>query len=305
MNKKTTPKISFLITAFDEAKTIANCLDTLISPKFVEGKYDFEILLACPDKETHETAKKALKKRGLENKLIHVKDQKKGKPMALNLLFHKASGDYWILTDGDTYFDKNASTNLIKKISKKNLDLVSGRPISADKKDNFWGYIGHLLANAAHQRRSEGSFFPASGYLMAIKARQLRLPSKCLSDDAYISYNIYNSKGKVGYSPESKVYIKYANNLKDFLIQKKRSVGGFVQLLEYPEIQVKKKPTRSIWIEISYVFFPIKYAQNLQQLIWSLGLYPLRLYMWVLIFWERKILQKSFTKTWQRVESTK
>jgi glycosyltransferase involved in cell wall biosynthesis len=293
--------ISFLITAYKEPQSIGKCLNTLISKQFLEyaqsQDLDYEILLACPDSETLEKARET----GLE--IIHIQDPARGKPTALNLLLKKAQGDYWIFTDGDCWFDENSTKNLIAAISKTQAEIFSARPISGDLKTNFFGYIGHLLADSAHFRRSENTFFPVSGYFYGLKKQpDLQIPEDCLSDDAYISYLIYQKTQQIPiYVPQSLVYIKYATSLKDFYKQKRRSAGGFSQLKEYGFAKV----TRSFFEELKYFQLPLKYAKNWQELSWSLALFPIRFWLWVLIFWDRKILKKSFKDTWQRVESTK
>lgn len=333
---------SFLITSFQEPKTITKCLKGLLSQSFLDLKQDFEVLLACPDLDTLSAGISFLAQNfdlkqtkdqklfsytqatddllGIELEIYlkqqkigsfkHIKDPKKGKPTALNLLFQKASKDLLILTDGDTFADEQAVCKLLEKKKETKASLVSARPFSLDSKNNFWGYIGHLLADAADLKRMQNQIFPASGYLFLIslekfkKNFKLQIPEQVLSDDAYISYLFQAKKLKTAYQPEAKVYLKYANNLKDFVNQKRRSLGGFTQLLSYSELDLKQNQ-RSLLEELKFLFFPLKYAKNLKQLGYSLVFYPLRLYLWLLIFIDQKILRKSFEKTWVRIESTK
>jgi cellulose synthase/poly-beta-1,6-N-acetylglucosamine synthase-like glycosyltransferase len=137
-----------------------------------------------------------------------------------------------------------------------------------------------------------------------MRATKVRAPEDTLVEDAYISYVIHNQGGKIVYAPEAVVYVKYPTNMNDFYKQRKRTVGGFVQLWKYGVVTEETK-SRSFWRELEYAWFPLKYAQNLKELLWSFMLYPIRLWLWIRIYWERKVLNKSFFKTWVRVESTK
>jgi cellulose synthase/poly-beta-1,6-N-acetylglucosamine synthase-like glycosyltransferase len=275
---------------------------------------DFTSFKNLPNLENIEldlfTLEKGLDRQNLEKiqkigSFKHIKDPQKGKPWALNLLFKRAAGKIWILTDGDTFTEKTAVCKLLEKESNTKSDLISARPVSTDSKENFWGYIGHLLADSADHKRKNSDFFPVTGYLFLMQAKKnLQIPSEVLSDDAYISYLIKNYHGKITYQSKALVYIKYAKNLQDFLNQKRRSLGGFSQLSEFSELNFQKSD-RSFKEELKYFFFPLKYAKNLQELFFSILLYPLRLYLWVLIFIDRKILKKDFKKTWVRIESTK
>lgn len=305
------PLVSVLIVSMREEKTISKCLKTLISG--FSG--DLEILVSIPDEPTFEAIKKAANELNLGNKLVRsplsLDGKIYGKPAELNELMKMASGDFWIFADGDTYFGESPIPKLLSKFDQSSeIMAVGGRPVSADQKDNAMSYFGHLLADAAHVRRQQMevsekyNFFPVSGYLFAMKKSDYQLPSDVLADDAYLSYKILNDQKKIGYCPEALVYVKYATNLADFYKQKKRSAGGFVQLKKYKLFQ-KQPQTRSFWQEARWFWFPIRYAKSGKEFFWSLELYPIRVWLWIMIFWEQKILKKDFKSTWQRVESTK
>ncbi len=302
-------KISIIITAWKEPKTIEKLFESILFELeiYKNKNYEIEILLACPDKETKISAEKVCEKYNFQN-FIHIQDEQKGKPSALKLLFEKATGEIWILSDGDTFWGKNALQNLVIKFSDENVGGVSGHPVSIDEKNNIFGYWGHLLAESANHKRTISSqkneFFPMSGYLMAIRKPNFQIPTEVLSDDAFISYKILESGKKISYSENSKVFIKYPKNLSDWYKQKARSLGGYLQLKNFFVLKNSKK-TRTFFDELKYFWFPFSYAKNLKELFWSSLLFPARLFLWIKIFWERKVLKKDFAKTWVRIESTK
>lgn len=312
--------ISILITAWKEEGSIGKSIET-----FIKGyKGEFEILLAIADQKTREAALKKAKDLGIENKVWIsdlVKDEKpKGKPMELNYLMDHAKGDIWFFGDGDVWFKEGNIEKMLKHFSDPEVFAVTGRPVSADSKNSMMAYFGNLLADAAHHKRTvdltgelsgksltfikKRNFFPVSGYLFAMRKSDIRAPEQTLVEDAFFSYMIHNRGKKIAYEPEALVYVKYPTNLKDYFKQKKRSTGGYVQLWEYGVVKPETK-TRSFFRELEYFWFPIKYATNLKELIWSLMLYPIRLWLWIMIFWERRVVKKDFVKTWVRIESTK
>lgn len=321
-------KISFLITAFREEKTIEHVISCLVNPAFSGVQKDYELILACPDEETKNVAEEKVNELKIGDRYKFIKDPGKGKPAALNLILAEANGDILIFTDGDVYFGEKSVKALIEPFKNDKVALVTGRPKSEDTKENMMGYFGHLLSDAAHHKRSlelldnpqgntksfipKTGFFPVSGYIYAARKSILEeikefpniFPENALVDDAYISYLIHNKRYKIGYAPEATAFVKYPTNLSDYFKQKKRSTGGYVQLWEYGVVK-KETKTRSLRKELEYFWFPIKYASNLKELIWSFLLYPIRLWLWVMIFWERRVVKKDFVKTWVRVESTK
>lgn len=311
--------ISIIITSWKEPNTIGKCIKCIADKKYSGLKDDFEIIQLSPDKETLDAGMYIAKKLGLNNKeFIQIQDPREGKPSALKLAFKKAKGDIWILTDGDTYFEKNAVKYLLEPFKNKKVGGVSGRPVAINSRNHMMGYWGHLLSDAAHHRRittmnkreynyylSNQEFFPMSGYIMAVRNFNFDIPTNVLSDDAYLSYSIRNMGMEIAYAPLAKCYVKYANNLNDYYKQKVRSLGGFIQLKEFG-IFKKDKQSRSFFIELKYASFVLKYAENPKEFLWSLTLFPIRLITWVKIFWERVILKKDMPKTgWERIQSTK
>jgi cellulose synthase/poly-beta-1,6-N-acetylglucosamine synthase-like glycosyltransferase len=311
--------ISVIIASFKEPKTIGRCISSIVNRKYSGIPTSFEIIQVSPDEETLNAGKKEAKKYRLGKKYIQIKDPKKGKPYALRMAFKQAKGDIFILTDGDTYFEKNAIKKLLEPFEDEKVGGVSGRPVSQDRRDNMFGYWGHLLSDSAHDKRSDSmervkgkdyyvsreTFFPMSGYIMAVRNLNIKLPSNVLSDDAYISYYIRYKNLEIAYTPKAMCCVKYPTNFKDYMKQKVRSLGGYTQLQQMG-IFKKDKQSRSFWIELQYTGFVLKYAKNFKEFIWSLLLFPTRLITWIKIFWERTILRKDMPKSgWERIESTK
>lgn len=308
--------VSILLTAWKESDTVAKAIETLV--KGYSGEY--ELILGCPDIETKQAAQAAVDRLGIAERFVHVQDPGKGKPFALSMMMDRAKGSIWIFGDGDTYFGEGVIEKLLSHLNDESVFAVTGRPRSADSKQTMMGYFGNLLADAAHHRRTidltaeptgkslnlvrKLPFFPVSGYLFAMRKSDIRPPQDCLVEDAYFSYAIFNRGGTIAYESTAEVFVKYPTTLKDYFKQKKRSTGGYVQLWKYGVVRPETK-TRSFTGELRYFWFPLVYARSLKELFWSLLLYPIRLWLWIAIFWERKILNKDFTRTWVRIESTK
>jgi poly-beta-1,6-N-acetyl-D-glucosamine synthase len=300
--------LSVIIVSYKEARTIGKAIKCIAEQEYSGIPQNYEIIQISPDEETLNAGMEMAKSLNILQKFIQIVDPCEGKPHALNLAFKKAKGDILILTDGDVYFDKNAVKELIAPFKDKTVGGVSGRPISIDKKDTMMGYYGNLLSDAAHHKRTsivkKGQFFPMSGYIMAIRNFNLKLPKDVLSDDAYISYEIANKAHLISYAPKAKACISYPKHLNDYYKQKTRSLGGYIQLEQFGVVK-KGKKTRTLKDEIAYFWFPFKYAKTFREFFWSKMLFPVRIITWMKIFFERRILKKDFKKTWIRIESTK
>ncbi len=290
--------ISVVITAYKEPRTIANAVTTILSQI---SKKD-EILVVAPDKETLNVVNKISKR---DSRVKTLRDAAKGKPSAMNLAVKKAKGEILVWTDGDISISKDSIKKLLKPFEKKEVGAVTGRPVSIDKKNNKFGFWAHMLSNIAHKQRLEqsqkGKNIFCSGYLFAIRKNLIPvLPEELLSEDGYISHLVYKKGFKIHYSPDSLAYISYPKNFKDWIKQKKRSVGGYNQ--NYKLLNVK---IRSFSGESKNFWQLFRYVKNHKELFWLFELFIARLYLWTVIYWDINIKKKKREELWLRVESTK
>jgi len=293
--------ISIIITTFKEPRTLPKAIKAFLEDEIEEEK---EILVVGPDEETEKITKDFSK---IYPFIYYLKDEGKGKPSALNLAFQAAKGDWLILSDGDVFIKKGALKEIIKYFKDSKIGAVSGQPIPLNSRENLFGYFAHFLTNSAHFLRLEKSrkkqFFPCSGYLYAIRNIIKEIPENILAEDAFISQIFWQKGYKIAYAPKAMVFVKFPQNLHDWLIQKKRATGGQVQKIKAYDLKIK---TRSFWQEIFQgVKFFFIYPKNLKEFFWTFLLYFLRIYLWFLIYLDLFFKKKSFEKIWLRVESTK
>jgi len=294
--------ISIIITAWKEEKTIGKAIQSFLNQDIKE---EFEILVVCPDKETKEVIDKYSKK---YPNVKHLHDPCKGKPIALNICFKEAKGEILILSDGDVYVGEESVKALLEKFKDPHVGAVTGRPISINDRRTVLGYYSHLLTDVgAHDTRikytREGKFIVCSGYLFAMRKVFNRIPENSLSDDAVMSHMIFKRGFRIEYAPKAEVFVKYPTSFKDWIKQKKRSAGGYNQLKEFFP---NNKRMRSFTKEIAEGWYkPLKYPRDAKEFFMTLSLYPLRLYLWGIIFWDLKVKKKNFDQMWLRIESTK
>lgn len=291
--------ISIIITAYKEEKTIGKAIQSILDNHLFEKH---EILILAPDKETLEVAQKFAEK---YSKIKVIKDSGEGKPSALNLAVRYAKGEILVFTDGDVYIDTEALRPLLNFLKDEKIGAVCGHPISINSKDTMFGYWAYVLTNIANERRltaikNKKRFF-CSGYLFAIiKNLFPKLPNELLSEDGFISHNVYERGYKINYSETSKVYVKYPDNFHDWIIQKKRSAGGYNQIKN-----LIGKEIRSFKSESKGGFALLKYIKNFREFFWLLILFSARIYLWIIIYIDINLKKKSLKEIWKRPQSTK
>ena len=294
--------ISIIITTYKESKTLPKAIQAILNQNF---KQEYEILVIGPDKKTEQVVKKFSK----YPQIKYLKDKGKGKPAALNMGFNTAKGKILVLTDGDVYIGNRSLNDLIEPFQHVSTGAVTGNPVSLNSKKHIFGYWSHFLTNAAHQWRLKGKNFPCSGYLYAFRNVIKKIPENVFAEDGVITQMIRNKDYKIIYALEAKVYVRFPDNFKDWLKQKIRATGGYVQKQSRPSTKtslVRGRGDRSFGQEIKDgLILLFTYPKTIKEFFWTVLLYLARIYLWLNIFWKIKIRKKSFAKIWQRVESTK
>ncbi len=294
--------ISIIITSFNEPKTIGKAIESFLNQDLPK---DYELIVAAPDKPTHEIVKSYSKK----NKKVKLFiDPGKGKSYALNLLLKDVKGDIIILTDGDVFVSKNSLNQILEPFKDKNVGCVTGRPVSIESRDNMFGYWSHLLCDAAHelrlQRKKKSQFLECSGYYWAFRNGVIKKFPLDLAEDTVVPLLFREKSYKIDYVPKAEVYVKFPTNLHDFVEQKKRTAKGHESLSKY--VDMRKLPRmKTFKTELAGIFFVLSYPRNLKEFFWTFVLLPTRLYIWVLVFYHMYVKKEHYKDAWKRVESTK
>ncbi len=301
IEKLLTPKITLLITAYKEPK-ISKAIESALNQK---TKYDYEIVISVPDKETLNIVEKYAQK---HKKIKIFKDPGKGKSYALNLIFSKIKTDILILTDGDVYISENSVEDIVNSFLDPEIGCVSGRPAPQETRKNKYGYWANFLFDAAHRIRKKAgesnSFIECSGYLFAFRKKNINKIPVDVAEDTVIPHIFWAKGYKIGYVESAKVYVKNAGNLKDWIQQKIRTHKSHGKLGKYVDIKTTPK-VKSFRTEFKGIFWLMKYPSNLRELLWTIKLALARFYTWAKFFLDTYIFNKHYNDGWARVKSTK
>ncbi len=297
------PEISIVITSFREPKTIGKAIESFVEQEIGVA---YELYVAAPDEETLAIA------RNLQKKYAQIKifvDPGKGKSYALNQLIPKLKGQILIFSDGDVFVSSNSIEEILRAFKDNQVGCVTGRPISISPRNTLFGYWSHLLCDAgAHiarlNRAKKSEFLECSGYLWAFRNNILNKFPLDVAEDTIVPF-LFAEKGyKIVYAPKAEVYVKYPDNLHDFIEQKKRTAKGHENIKKY--VDVKKIPkTKSFKNEVLEGYRVFLYPKSVKELLWTIFLLPIRLYIWFLVWFHQYIRKNKYVDGWKRVESTK
>ena len=293
--------ISIIINSFKEPHLIGKAIESILKNNIKEK---YELIIAAPDKETASVIKNYAKK---HKQIKYLKDEGKGKVNALNLIFKIARGKIIILTDGDVYVSDNSIQEILNEFEDESVGCVSGHPISTNNKNTMLGYFSHLLFDAgAHNirklRDGKNQFLECSGYLFAFRNGVIKELPTDVAEDSITPYYFWKNDYKIRYAENALVYVKNPNSLKDFIKQRKRTIGSHAKLKKYAPDFPKVK---SFFNEIRYgLIWALSYPTNLKEFIWTLLLFPIRFYTWF-IYYTEHLFKREYQDKWERIESTK
>lgn len=302
IKKMINPKITFLITAFKEPKTIGRAVEAALNQK-TDKKFD--ILVSAPDNETLNAVKKY---QARHKNLYLFKDPGKGKVFALNMLFESLKTDILILTDGDVYVSENSVEDLSNLFLDPEIGCATGRPTPTESKRTKYGYWANFLFYSAHKLRKaafeSNSFIECSGYLFAFRKGKINRIPLDVAEDTLIPYLFWERGYKIGYAEDAKVYVINPTNLKDWIKQKVRTSKAHEKLSHYVDTRTTPR-VKSFSTEANGIFWALGYPSNPKEFLWTFELIFARLYMWAKVFLDTRFLNKHYGDAWERVESTK
>jgi len=295
--------IDVIITSFKEPKTVGKAIESFLRQDIKE---DYTITVSAPDEETLKVAREIGKK---HKKVKTFKDPGKGKSFALNMLLPKLSGRVIVLSDGDVFVKKNSLKFMIEPFSDPKVGCVTGRPVSIDPRSNILGYWSHLLCDAgAHEARlkraRKGEFLECSGYYWAFRNKVIKNFPIDVAEDTIVPYLFRDRGFSIKYVSEAEVYVRFPRNLKDFVEQKKRTAKAHESLAKYYDLR-KLPRTKSFLNELKEGYRALLYPRTILEAIYTLLLFPVRLYIWALVFYHTKLKKDVYKDAWKRVESTK
>ena len=294
--------VSIIITSYNEPKSTEKAIEALLEQDFIG---QMEIIVSDPYSDVLDYLKGKF-----GSKIKYDLDFGEGKSASLNRLINEVKGDIIVCTDGDVFLDKSAIRILVSKF-KEGVGVVSGRPVSLNSKDTMLGYWSHLLFDVgAHlisrkKRYERGDFLECSGYLFGFRKGVIDSFPLEVAEDSIIPYLFFKKGFKIAYSENSFVYVRNPEKFSEFIKQRKRTADAHSKLpSDFPKV---KSFTGEIKEGFKNIFNILFYAKSLKQFIWTLFLFPARLYVWLYLFYDTKFKKDKYEDGWRenkKVEGT-
>ena len=274
-NNEKLPKISIIVSAYNEEKKIADCIESLKAIDYPEDQYEIIILNdGSKDKTSNVVARYADGKN-----IIFIDNKKnKGKAACLNHGISLAKGTYIACMDADSVVPKDILKKIIPYFDENEIGAVT---VSVEVKNanNFLQKIVQLeyLLGLSLFLKVFSSFNcihvtpgPFSVYRKSLLDKIGGFDVNNITEDLEIAYRIHKSGYKIANCMNTSVRTITPHNFKGLYRQRRRWYSGaLLTLWQHKNILFRKK------LGIFGYFVPFNYSL----ITFGLGLFLLSLYL--------------------------
>jgi cellulose synthase/poly-beta-1,6-N-acetylglucosamine synthase-like glycosyltransferase len=163
------PKISVIITAFNEERALAAKLENTLSLDYPPELLEVIVASDCSTDRTDEITKE-FAQRGVK---LHRQTERLGKTAAQNAAIEKANGEVVVFSDATSHYQPNVLKMIVPNFADEKVGCVGGRLVYVDHHQSdigrgaksYWGYETFLKR---HESRA-CSLIGVSGCLYAVR----------------------------------------------------------------------------------------------------------------------------------------
>lgn len=231
-SSKLSPRISVIVPAYNEDKTIRACVESLLHLNYE----DYEVVVV-DDGSNDKTFQELSRCKGIM--LIHQSNQ--GKPAALNHGIRESTGDIVLTVDADTILDKDVLRNVAERFgSKQNLGAIAGNVKVKPEKSLINAIQAAEYATGINLIRKGqsvlGCVTVVPGPIAALKREAIEkvgyFSDDTFAEDFDMTLKILKSGYTIEYEEESVAYTDAPKNTIDLMKQRRRWYRGMIQVLD-------------------------------------------------------------------------
>jgi len=288
-------KCSIGVIVYNEEANIEKLLDALLSQELhqVQIKEIIVVSSACTDGTDN-----IVKKYESENKKIKLitEPERRGKSSAINKFIAASKSDLLIIESGDTIPAKDTVEKLILPFKEPEIGMTGGRPKPENDSRTFIGYCVNLLWNLHHDM---ALISPKLGEMIAFKRIFEQIPNESAVDEASIEAIMLDNGLKLKYISDAIIHNKGPENIKDFIIQRRRIESGHLWLKQMQKYSVSSQNSGLL---IDLALNEIK--RNPGKIFFLIGTAIIEIWSRFLGWFDFKIKKKNPFK-WDIADSTK
>ncbi len=248
-------KISILIPAHNEEKSVAACLNSCLGQT-----RPFDEIVVVNDASTDKTGKILA---GFKDKIKVITSEvaRGNKSYAQELGLPHITGDVFVSTDADTVLDKDFVKNIEADFKNPKVAAVGGyvRSLKYNWLTACRAYdyaIGQKIHKQAQSNLEFMLVIPgaAGAFRTEIFRKYLHFDHDTVTEDLDFTYKLHKNSLKIAYNPRAIVYTQDPVNLKSYISQMRRWYGGGWQnLRKHFSLKFISDPRRALELSLVYV----------------------------------------------------
>ena len=226
--------VAVVIPAYNEAKVICNTVNSLL----VSSRSDFDIIV-IDDGSTDETAEVVREAYANDPRVKLLQKTNGGKASAANFALARCNAEVVIFIDGDTVFDVDAISKLVRHFSDPSVGAVAGFALVGNRVNILTKFqsveyiVGQCLDRRAFAYLNANGVVP--GAIGAWRRAALTgvggYATDTLAEDADATFSIIRNGWKVVFEPEAEARTEAPETLQSFLKQRYRWMFGMLQVV--------------------------------------------------------------------------
>ncbi|TAH48527.1 MAG: glycosyltransferase [Chloroflexota bacterium] len=215
------------ITAHNEEKNIGKLLEALLAQELAQVAISEIIVVAsgCTDRTCDVV--REYEARDPRVKLFE-QAKREGKTSAINLFLQNAREEICVIESGDTIPGITTIENLVKLFADPKVGMTGAQKIPTNVDDHIVGYMSHLRLQMEHELCLE---IPRLGELIAFRKVFAYLPPDVAMDEAFVEALVIRRGLEVKYAPAAVVYNTGPENMREFIMQRRRNYAGHLHLV--------------------------------------------------------------------------
>ena len=196
-------KVSFVIPAYNAAKTVCRCLDSVIAQ--TDGEWEAVVIDDGSSDNTYELISSYAEK---DCRIIALTQENQGPGLTRNNAMARATGDYVAFLDSDDYVEKDYLALVKEKIEREELDVVvidnfyetpDGRLIRMERLSRFAGLCTEELIAVQMTGKMPWGGWRKVVRADLIKKNGIEYSKDAVGEEAVFSFNVFYHASRIGF----------------------------------------------------------------------------------------------------------
>jgi poly-beta-1,6-N-acetyl-D-glucosamine synthase len=249
-----TPKVSILITAYNEQDVIAAKLENTLALDYPPECMQIVVAVDGSDDRTAEIVD-GFAGRGVE---LSYDVRRRGKTAAINRAVPRLKHDIVVFSDANNMYAPNALRELVKPFENPKVGGVTGSKMIVEDLDAhaqadglYWKYESFIKKNETRL----GSCTGVAGEILAIRRALYQAPAdRVINDDFFIGMGVLRQGYRLVYAPDAHSVERSSLTEQDEALRRSRIVAGRYQAMLMAGSLLPWRNPVLIWQIVSHKF---------------------------------------------------